>query len=112
MKTVERIIVTKKEPAAYLDQIFSSCGFETGTPRNPGRRGGHLALEHPDAFQISRALKAEGVIPDFRPPNVIRLAPVALYNSFIDVCEAMKRLKQIMDEKKYQHYPTESKEVT
>jgi kynureninase len=95
-----------------VDQIFSSYGFETGTPRNPKQRGGHLALEHPDALQISRALKAEGVIPDFRPPNVIRLAPVALYNSFIDVCEAMKRLKQIMDEKKYQHYPTESKEVT
>jgi kynureninase len=35
--------------------------------------------------RISRALRHNGVVPDFRPPNVIRLAPVALYTSYLDV---------------------------
>lgn len=86
------------------DEIFRSYGFQTGTPRDHKRRGGHVAFEHPNAFQICQALKAEGVIPDFRPPDVIRLAPVALYTSFIDIYQAMERLKQIMEEKKYLHY--------
>lgn len=94
------------------DQIFHPYGFQIGTPRDHNQRGGHVAFEHPNAIQISKALKAEGVIPDFRPPNVIRLAPVALYTSFIDVYKAMERLKRIMEEKKYQHYHMDRGVVT
>lgn len=71
--------------------------FSIGTPRQPGRRGGHVALHHADATRICKALKARGVVPDFRPPNVIRLAPVPLYNTFGEIWGTVKTLQEIID---------------
>jgi kynureninase len=84
--------------------IEPGYGFAVGTPREPERRGGHVALEHPDAIRICKALKARGVIPDFRYPNVIRLAPVALYTSFGDVWRAVQLLREIVDAGEHQDY--------
>ena len=44
------------------------------------------------------------MVPDFRFPNVIRLAPVPLYVSFEDVYELVERLTGIMARKKYEAY--------
>jgi kynureninase len=71
--------------------------FSIGTPRDPARRGGHVALEHPDATRIAKALKARGVIPDFRPPNVIRLAPIPLYTSFAEIWRTIEILRDVVD---------------
>ena len=61
-------------------------GYSIATPRGHERRGGHLAIEHPsEAWRICCALKSRGIIPDFRPARVIRVAPVALYNTFTEV---------------------------
>ena len=43
--------------------------------REDHRRGGHLTLAHPEADRLSRALRKRGVIPDFRPPDLLRFAP-------------------------------------
>ena len=61
-------------------------------------------LEHVEAARICKALKADGVIPDFRAPNGVRLAPVALYNSYEDVWRTVEKLKVIMDEKRYKQF--------
>jgi kynureninase len=80
----------------YLaDARLAEHGFCVGTPREPARRGGHVALEHPEALRISRALRAHGVISDFRAPNVVRLAPVALYTTYTDVWRTVEILRQI-----------------
>lgn len=76
-------------------------GYQTGTPREHNRRGGHVAVEHEHAAGISLALKARGVVVDFRPPNVIRLAPVALYTSFHDLWQAVEALELIVEEEEY-----------
>jgi len=78
------------------DRHLAQRGFAIGTPREPHRRGGHVALEHPEAVRITRALKARGIVPDFRPPNVIRLAPVPLYTRFSDVGEVVSALEGIV----------------
>jgi kynureninase len=75
----------------------SPYAFRIGTPLAHGRRGGHVAVEHDDAPRIVRALKQRGVIPDFRPPDVIRLAPIALYTSFEEVWRTVHHLKEIID---------------
>lgn len=89
---------------ALIDDKLSAYGFEIGNPREDHRRGGHVALEHPEAIRINQALKDLGVVPDFRPPNVIRLAPVALYTSFTEVFRVVETLVRIMDEKLYEQY--------
>ncbi|EKN64761.1 kynureninase [Neobacillus bataviensis LMG 21833] len=43
-----------------------------------------MSLEHSEAARICKSLKANGIIPDFRAPNIIRLAPVALYTSYVE----------------------------
>jgi kynureninase len=60
--------------------------FEVMTPRQPARRGCQLSLLiHDRPRELQSRLQREGVICDFREPNVLRVAPVPLYNTFHDV---------------------------
>jgi kynureninase len=72
-------------------------GFSVGTPREPARRGGHVALEHPDAVRICKALKARGIVPDFRYPNVIRLAPIPFYTTYRELWRSVQAIREIVD---------------
>lgn len=87
-----------------IDTELEEYGFTVGNPREDAKRGGHVALEHEDAVRINEALKAAKVVPDFRYPNVIRLAPIALYTRYEDVFELVERLKNIMRTKEYEKY--------
>ncbi|KQL35347.1 kynureninase [Psychrobacillus sp. FJAT-21963] len=78
--------------------------FNIANPVDHERRGGHIYLVHKEAARICKALKDHRVIPDFRSPNGIRLAPVALYNSFEDVWNTVQILKKIMTEETYKKY--------
>ena len=77
------------------DADLAELGFRVGTPREAARRGGHVSLQHAEAQQMSLALRARGVIPDFRKPDVIRFAPSPLYNTFVECWEALQALKEI-----------------
>jgi kynureninase len=90
-----------------MELIQSELGefnFTIGNPLEDTRRGGHVALEHPEAARICKALKEVGVIPDYRNPNIIRLAPVAFYTSYVDVWHTVQILKRIMEEKLYEKF--------
>jgi kynureninase len=78
--------------------------FQIVNPLSDEKRGGHVALMNDDAARICKSLKEHGIIPDFRAPNIIRLAPVALYNSFEDVYNAVQILSEIMKNKEYEKY--------
>src|SRR5699024_5251131 len=73
-------------------------------PKDHQQRGGHVYVEHPEAARICKALKSKGVIPDFRTPSGIRLAPVALYNTFEDVYHCVQLLKTIMEDELYKQF--------
>ncbi|XVH31276.1 kynureninase [Haloferacaceae archaeon DSL9] len=75
--------------------------FTIGTPREPDRRGGHVAIEHPDADRLSRALRDRGVVVDYRPPNVVRVCPAPLYTRFVDVWDVVEILREINETKAY-----------
>jgi kynureninase len=78
------------------DSMLVSPGFKVVNPRPHNRRGGHVALAHPEAGRICRALRAAGVVPDFRPPDIVRLAPSPLYTRFADCVEALRILTNVM----------------
>jgi kynureninase len=46
-------------------------GYGIATPHEEARRGGHVAVTHPDGARIARALKTRGFVPDFRPPDIV-----------------------------------------
>ncbi|HPF40665.1 MAG TPA: kynureninase [Phycisphaerae bacterium] len=68
-----------------LDQIPDKR-YEVITPRDPAARGCQLSiLAHDEPKALFKSLQERHVIGDFREPNVIRVAPTPLYNSFEDV---------------------------
>jgi kynureninase len=70
----------------YLLDRIATGRYELITPRDPAQRGCQLSLLVRDRPQeLLRMLEEEGVIADFREPNVIRVAPVPLYNTFGEV---------------------------
>ncbi len=69
-------------------------GFALGSPRDPRRRGSHLALVHADAQRIHRQLLEKArIVTDFRFPDVIRLGMAPLTTRFVDVWEACNQLR-------------------
>ncbi|KAA0956785.1 kynureninase [Planococcus sp. ANT_H30] len=77
------------------------------TPVQDEARGGHVAFAHPEAARICKALKEAKIVPDFRAPNIIRLAPVAFYTSFSDVEQVADKLQHIMDNETYKKFSNE-----
>ncbi|MFJ7724746.1 kynureninase [Neobacillus sp. NPDC097160] len=94
-----------------IDHELAGMGFFIGTPREDVRRGGHVSLEHSEAARICKSLKENGIIPDFRAPNIIRLAPVALYTSYEEVWGVVQILKKIIIEKQYEKFKNEREVV-
>jgi len=91
---MEQLKTKSDQLTAYLEFILDElsakyadvCRFEIITPREQHRRGAQLSiLVHGKGKALFDALSDDGVVADWREPNVIRVAPVALYNSFEDV---------------------------
>ena len=79
------------------DAWLAPLGFDLASPRVAGERGAHVALSHPDAWPICRALiERAGVIPDFRRPDVLRLGFPPLYTRFVDVWDGMDRVRRVV----------------
>jgi kynureninase len=80
------------------DERLAQLGFELASPRDPALRGGHVSLAHPDAWPICRALiERARVVPDFRGPDSIRLGLPPLYTRFVDVYDALERLRGLVE---------------
>ncbi|HEY5991121.1 MAG TPA: kynureninase [Candidatus Udaeobacter sp.] len=73
----------------YLEFLLTEIGskkFEIITPREPDARGCQLSiLAHQHPKELFNELQAAGVKCDFREPNIIRIAPTPLYNTFHEV---------------------------
>jgi kynureninase len=79
-----------------FDAWLAPLGFTLGSPRDPDRRGGHLTVEHPEAWGLCHALiERSGVVPDYRAPDAIRLGFPPLYTRFVDVWDALDRLRTL-----------------
>jgi len=98
---IERIRAKSLALTAFMrrcmEVMLAEYGFTFATPTEDHRRGGHLALVHPDAMRLCKALRRADVVPDHRPPDIIRLAPVAPYTSFAECYEAVRRLRTILE---------------
>ncbi|XP_041980690.1 kynureninase-like [Aricia agestis] len=91
----------------YLSDLrLSYYGFDIGNPREDDRRGGHVCLRHREAYRISIALKNMGVVQDFRPPNVIRITPAALYTSYEEVYRVVEMILLIVKNETYKSIST------
>jgi kynureninase len=95
-------IRTKSEALAnvFIELIQNSDCLHDLTLSSPDiaqQRGSQLAFSHVDAFAICQALIENGVIADFRAPNILRFGFTPLYTSFEDIWVAVTTLSKIVE---------------
>lgn len=83
----------------YLIDQINNDKIKIITPSNPEERGCQLSIQVKDADKsLHQKLMNVNIITDWREPDVIRCAPVPLYNSFEDVYLMVEKLKDILNE--------------
>ena len=98
---------------ALADQWLAPYGVTVASPRDPTRRGSHVSLAHPDGYRVCRALIDDAhVVPDFRPPDRIRLGLAPIYTRFVDVWDALDRLRTVLADGAYRDRPLAPLPVT
>jgi kynureninase len=80
-----------------VDARLQQQGVSVMTPREDPRRGGHVALTHPQAEALCRGLHERQVIADYRNPNILRLCPSPLYTSFEDCFDVIEKLASLIE---------------
>ncbi|HUI60097.1 MAG TPA: kynureninase [Steroidobacteraceae bacterium] len=83
----------------FIDQLEQRCGkygFEIVSPRDPVRRGSHVAVAHENGYAIMQALIERRIVGDFRAPNLMRFGFAPLYQRYRDVEVCVSALEEIM----------------
>ncbi|KKO46499.1 kynureninase [Arsukibacterium ikkense] len=102
-------MATVREKSLALSSIFHQLVQQQGslhalqllTPLEPAERGSQLAYQHPNAYALCQALIKQGVIADFRSPNILRLGFTPLYTRYVDVGTAVAILANIVSSNEY-----------
>ena len=97
---------------ALADEWLAPHGFAVASPRESARRGSHVCLRHPDAWQISQALIGAGVIGDYRTPDRLRLGPAPIITRFTDVWDALQTVRRIAGDRSYPSLAARRSRVT
>ncbi len=93
-KKLQAYFIAEAKRAGLLDEL------KVVSP-SLDNRGSQIAFAHDDAYAICQAWIAEGVIADFRAPNILRVGFAPLYLSFADIEKAVATLAAIISEKRY-----------
>ncbi|WP_299111341.1 kynureninase [uncultured Winogradskyella sp.] len=96
---MEKLLEKSKKLTGYFEFLLKALGEDVIriiTPENVDERGCQLSIQVLNADKsLHDKLTASGVISDWREPDVIRCAPVPLYNSFEDVYQMVEKMKAI-----------------
>ena len=97
---MDNLVTKSVQLTDYLEKLILSQlngKIEIITPPSANDRGCQLSLRlgHPIP-NIMDKLNNVGIIADWRAPDVIRIAPVPLYNSFVDCFQFVQRMKKIV----------------
>lgn len=114
---LDRLRAKSMKQTQYLiglwEEVLKPLGFTLNSPRDASVRGSHVSIGHEEALRIDRALIEEvDVLPDFRYPDNIRLGIAPIYTSYVEIHEAVMRLRKVVVERLYEKYPSERPEVT
>jgi len=81
----------------FVAEVEAACpGLELASPRDPGARGSQVSFRFDQGYAAMQALIAEGVIGDFRAPDIMRFGFTPLYLGEGEVREAAARLARIL----------------
>ncbi len=83
----------------FIELVERDCagmGLELASPRDAAMRGSQVSFRHSDGYAVMQALIAQGVIGDFRAPNLLRFGFAPLYIRYVDVWDAAAALSDIL----------------
>ena len=78
------------------DELLAPLGVELASPRDPDRRGSHVNLNHPLMREVTAALWARDVIPDYRDPHGLRVGLSPLSTSFAEVRDGLESVREVL----------------
>lgn len=81
-----------------VEQRLSHHPLTLITPRAHAERGSHVSFRHPEGYAVMQALIANGVIGDYREPEVLRFGITPLYLGYADIWDAVETLRRVLDE--------------
>ena len=88
----------------FIEEVQSRCaghGLDLLTPQEPDRRGSQVSFSCPEGYAVMQALIADGIIGDFRAPDIIRFGFTPLYLRYADSVEAAKGLERVLKERRW-----------
>ncbi|PHS22696.1 MAG: kynureninase [Robiginitomaculum sp.] len=91
--------------ALFLSLMETKCadhGFTLASPKNAEDRASQIAYTHPHGYAIMQALIDQGVIGDFRAPDILRFGFTPLYMRYGDIWDAVQIIKTVMDKALWQ----------
>ena len=99
---MDALVAKRDQLTGYLEFLINDINqdnrFKIITPSNTKDRGAQLSMSvNGDGKTIHKKIMEQNVIVDFREPNVIRLAPAPLYNSFEDVYHFVQAIDKAFD---------------
>jgi kynureninase len=96
--TPEQARATSVSLTSFFVECLTTLGVdvELAGPADPAHRGSHVALRHPGAYGLARALAARGVLVDFRSPDVVRLGFAPLYVRHADALAAARAIDAVL----------------
>lgn len=80
----------------YLAEVLDDLPIEVITPHDPAARGAQLSLRFAAAEAVLERLARLGVVADFRAPDIIRVAPIPLYNTYHEAWRLAGLLREAM----------------
>jgi kynureninase len=97
---MEALRAKSEKLTGYLERLLiERCGDKVAilTPPEPSERGCQLSIRLQDGKSIHERLIGSGITCDWREPDVIRLAPVPLYNRFVEVFDFVDSLGRMLE---------------
>lgn len=98
---IDKLVEKSKNLTGYFEFLLKQLGqdkIRIITPINPDERGCQLSIQVKNADKsLHHKLTEAGIVSDWREPDVIRCAPVPLYNSFRDIYQMVEKLKDILN---------------
>lgn len=88
-----------------IAEFAANHDIENVTPTDSSKRGSHVALRHEHGYQLSAALRDEGVIVDFRAPDLVRFGFAPLYNTHRQAVDAAGTVRKILDAASWHTFP-------
>jgi len=89
----------------FVDLVHQECsqsGLRLAGPEEADLRGSQVSLRHPGGYAIVQALSRQGVIGDFRTPDILRFGFAPAYLRFADVWDAVAALRAVMQQREWE----------